>query len=273
MAKLPESLGFLRNWIHSFRLLLLGPEWRAATTSAPSLASPGAMNALDRVAVLESQVNWRLLGMPARLENLSMEQLPLLGDRQTATAALNKLKASQRVPLALIRQAFASAGAKDAVFAVSAWSSDESDAVFTSKVKFLVVDPTELFGQPSRHAIASTDTVHASVIDGAARLTRPEFDFIWLSSAAERLTPLQLQVLFLQVKTGLQANGSCCGYFADYTKSDPGAYWTNPSRLRPLTKSFIEQLAMSAGFTAVTFHDEARAEAGVSYCLFEIKSK
>ena len=274
MAKLPDSLGFLRNWIHSFRLLLLGPEWRSAVTATPVNQTSGAMNALDRLAVLESQVNWRLLGMPARVENLKMEQLPLLADAGTAEAALTRLKASQRIPLTIIKQACASAAAKTSVFAVSSWSAEENDTVYTQgKVKFLVVDPTELFGQPSRHAIESTQTVHTSVIDAAARLTRAEFDFIWLSSAAERLTPLQLQTLFLQVKTGLLPNGTCSGYFADYPRSDAGAYWTHPSRLRPITKTFVEQLAKNAGFSSVTFHDEAQAEGGVSYCLFEIKAR
>lgn len=263
MAKLPKYLSFLRSIIYKIRRAILGPDWNRSADSGAAIA------ALDRLALLESQVNWRLLGLPARIENLKMERLPLLADGTLAEEALGRLRESECLPLSLIREAFAKTNGL--VCAVSSWSNAENDLVSKCKVKVAIIDPTDVMSC-GESSLMGDIILKLQIIDAAARWTRPEFDCIWLSNGIERLTPLQQQVLFLQAREGLRSDGYVSGYFADHARSDPGAYWANPNRLRPVTKMLIERISAIAGFDAPVFRDEPPTQ-GIAYSLFVIKLK
>ncbi|MEI6835029.1 MAG: hypothetical protein WCL28_13665 [bacterium] len=264
MALLPKYLNFLRRFIHKTRRLILGPDWQRSTDAGLALA------ALDRLALLESQVNWRLLGLPSRIENLKMERLPLLADGNLAETALAHMRDFEEPPLSLIDNLFKHAGSP--LCAVSSWCQKENELIARNLIKLVIIDPTDVFRVPGEPTLRGEVSLQLSIIDAAARWTGPEFCQIWLSNGIERLTPLQQQVLFLQARTGLRSGGVITGYFADYARCDAGAYWGHPSRLRPITKSLIEHLAAGAGLAAPQFQDGV-ATKGIASSVFEIRLK
>lgn len=263
MTRLPKHLRFLRSLIHKVRRVILGPDWNRSADSGTAIA------ALDRLALLESQVNWRLLGLPARLENLKMERLPLLADGTLAQDALGRLRESESLPINIIKDAFAKTNG--AICAVGSWSKSENEIVSKCKVKVAIIDPTDVMSC-SEASLTGDIILKVSLIDAAARWTRPEFDCIWLSNSIERLTPLQQQVLFLKAHEGLNSGGYVAGYFADHARCDAGAYWANPNRLRPITKMLIERISMGTGFDSPVFQDEPPTQ-GIAFSLFVIKLK
>lgn len=262
MALLPRYLNFFRKIVHKVRRVILGPDWQRSSEAGAAIA------ALDRLAVLESQVNWRLLGLPARVENLKMEQLPLLADGKLAETSLARLREFENPPIGLIDGVLSQLQGN--ICAVSSCYRAENEIISRHKVKLAVIDPTDVFRFPEEASLGGEIILNLPIIDAAARWTRPEFDQIWLSNCIERLTPLQQQVLFLQAVVGLKPGGRLAGYFADHDRCDAGAYWSHPSRLRPVTKALITRLAKGAGFEATIFEDNA-VVAGVAHSVFLLK--
>lgn len=288
MTRLPEQLTFLRPVIHRLRMNLrqysffrflygkfqhdVDQSWLPAVDGIREQF----LNLLDRLAVLESSLNWRLYGLPARIENISLEQLPVLAGAGVVQQALACLAEGVVVPRDLLQHACKNVPHAATIFLVAG---ENLDIMRLLQVKepakvFTVVDPHDLFSKAGHEpGVDSKDPsvqfVVAPLLDAAARFTRPEFDFIWLSSAIERLTPVQIQALFLSVKKGISQGGRCSGFFADFTRSDPGIYWADPRRLRPLTPAVIKKYASSAGFNNVLF-TEFSADPAVMQVLFEI---
>ncbi len=288
MSRLPEALSFMRPSIHKLRLVLRQvPFFRYLyeyTKPQPSdqgwrSAYDGIriqyLNLLDRFAVLESSLNWRLHGLPARIENITLEQAPILSNLGLVGEAVDCLAANNPEPLDLIGNAFDSLAVGSVVFAVKA---QHSNAFALLKKKspsklLSIADPTDLFSNSRTHSgIDSGQTeqkVIATLLDAAARFTRPEFDLVWMDSAIERLTPIQTQTFFLAARKGLSKQGRCLGYFADFSRSDAGLYWGDPRRIRPITMPIIKQFADNAGFSQILFSESLTAT-GIMYVCFDI---
>ena len=288
MSRLPEALSFMRPSIHRLRLALRQiPFFRflyQQTKPQPSdqdwrTAYDGIrvqyLNLLDRFAVLESSLNWRLHGLPARIENIRLEQAPILSSLGLVGEAVDCLASNNPEPSVLIGEAFDSLPRGAVVFAVKAQYSNVFGLLKEkSPAKLLsVADPTDLFNNsktPSDIDFDQTEQkVIATLLDAAARFTRPEFDLIWMDSAIERLTPIQAQTFFLAARKGLTKQGRCLGYFADFSRSDAGIYWGDPRRIRPITKPIIKQFADNAGFSETLFSESLTAN-GIMYVFFDI---
>lgn len=219
------------------------------------------MRLLDRFGVLESNVNWRLYGLPPKLCNIKLEQAGLVagsGDVERSLEELRKLLVPvvEDDVLAIAKgrsfnNAFVIAGDDNVEFRAFKRAAG-------SKTSFTVVDDTSDLMRSEAMDLKGEEspTVVILKMDGAnafARMIQPEFDFIWLSSLLERLSPLQSSIVLQRSRRGLKSGGVIAGFFADFAIEDPGRYWLDPRRLRPVTKKFIESLAMSAGFTKVSF--------------------
>jgi hypothetical protein len=88
MARIPSSLSFIRPLLHSIR------NWSRkflGLDATGAYALPGHFSAelpvgetfqrvMDRICLLESQVNWRLYGMPAAVGNVKLEQAGILAN-------------------------------------------------------------------------------------------------------------------------------------------------------------------------------------------------
>lgn len=88
MARIPSSLSFIRPLLHNIR------NWSRkflGLDATGAYALPGHFSAelpvgetfqrvMDRICLLESQVNWRLYGMPAAVGNVKLEQAGILAN-------------------------------------------------------------------------------------------------------------------------------------------------------------------------------------------------
>jgi hypothetical protein len=231
------------------------------------------LNLLDHMAVLESSLNWRLYGVPANLEHIKLEQLPILSGIGVVEQSVNLLAQSLEVPSEIMNAAFSELPAQASVFFVDDGSEQSQSFINSNRDAdiFSAIDPHDIFvGSKERVEDKSYQNVVSPLLDAAARFTKPEFNIVWFSAAVERLTPIQIQSLFLMARKGILAKGCCAGYFADFTLSEPGLYWADPRRLRPLTKAVISLFATNAGFKDVGFKEFKSAQ-GIIYCLYSLK--
>lgn len=261
MAKLPHALGFLRPWIHKARL---GVQ-KSLGINLPALPQPGEvfdselmMRLSDRIAILESQVNWRLYGLPSRVENVKLEQVRLLsasGDVEWAIAGFEKNRVSRFTGL----PAELSGGGKSgSVFVSDDSTGSELRALmptFANDANFAWVDdPNDLYSVVRKSAVIETGKVtilKASIHSAIAKLAEGSHDYVWLSSAIERATPIQGLILMRRACLGLAPGGRCAGYFEDYLRTEPGLYWADPRRTRAITAKYVEHVAKIAGFKSV----------------------
>lgn len=288
MARLPDTLLFLRPFIHRVRMatrdypiLRFFYEKARIESRNSQVLNPEVdalksqfLNLLDRFAVLESSLNWRLYGIPARIENISLEQLPLLAGTDLVRQAVQALSKGDDLPTLLLEKAFDVIPPDAKIFLVGHETAELSKIVAerTPTLIFNVLDPSDLFSSLEKNSINRSrewQVIRAPVLDAAARFTRPEFDFVWMSAAIERLTSVQIQAFFISLRSGLSEQGKCSGVFADYAKSDPGLYWVDPRRLRPLTQLVVRTYAENAGFSNVTFTEDS-SDIGIRRVLFEI---
>ena len=89
MSVLPNRDSFLRLIIHKIRRLL----WKFLSEISPqNLVNEQIISYRDRLALLESQVNWRLYGIPAQNHNIKLEQAQLFSGSGEVEWALEKFR-------------------------------------------------------------------------------------------------------------------------------------------------------------------------------------
>ena len=89
MSVLPNRVPFLRLIIHKIRRLL----WKILSEISPqNLVDEQIMSYRDRLALLESHVNWRLYGIPAQNHNIKLEQANLFSGSGEVEWALKELR-------------------------------------------------------------------------------------------------------------------------------------------------------------------------------------
>ena len=272
--KIPSSLSFLRGPLHKFRSLFLA----FLGLRQYHLPSGGDTNQsvylnmiqmlADRVAVLESLLNWRLYGMPAKIHNIKLEQMQFLSGSGDVEACIGKLKDVNSTETS---SSFFVEFIQDALEYKMCLFLDYQELSQLPKEYFeykkqkttFIFDSDNLF-KYNETLIASLkkfhEALHVGIQSAMGRLGQSEFNVIWLSSFCERLTPIQFTILLMRSKNALlspvEGNRSeCCGVYKDYGKNDAGDYWRDPRRLRPITKSYITTIAAVAGFKDVQFKD------------------
>lgn len=276
MARLPGWLSFLRPLVAKGRISALKAlglyELRNLVGTRGGISSATDLLVIrlsDRISTIESQVNWRLYGLPSRVCNVKLEQAQLLsgsGDVEDALVRLNQLcdKAFESIPSSIFPE-----NGCDNIFVFEGLSAEMTafSKLFTNANRATIIeDDSELFHairKPSEKFIAHThahiDRLMVPAQSALARLGEPEFDFIWFSSVFERLTPIQIQIAFSRAQLALKPNACCAGFFVDYMLTDQGAYWLDPRRLRPLSRQFLSATAAQAGLK-IEFIPTSRAD-------------
>lgn len=265
MARLPRVFNFMRPFIAKFRINVLKflglYELRNFVGTRGGINSPIDMLMVrmsDRLSVLESQVNWRLYGMPARVCNIKLEQTRLLAGSGDVEKALNELKiiggnSKVTFPDSIIPSSFSN---------VILFEGDETDELISKFVNceslIVVEDESDLFFPIKNQSKKMTrgkgvETLTVPFSSALARLNHPEFEFVWFSSFIERITPIQAQIAFMRTYNSLHQKGIFSGCFVDYSLADVGSYWLDPRRLRPITREFVKAVAVKSGFSTVEF--------------------
>lgn len=216
----------------------------------------------DRVGIAETIVQWRLHGIPKRMENLKLEEAPLLagaGDVERALKTLSSLTDENSASSGIN-------GLPESVSKALVFAGDRNEeyreirARYPSAHLWVVDDEGDLFRTSPHLRIAENDLTRSLRVrepSAAALLAGERWDLVWLSSALERLSPVQTTVLLQRAAASRAQGGVVAGYFADFARLDPGAYFADPRRLRPLSVTFVGSIARACGFEHVEFEPES----------------
>ncbi len=271
MSVLTNRVPFLRLIIQKVRRLL----WKILSEISPhNLVDEQIMSYRDRLALLESHVNWRLYGIPAQNHNIKLEQAQLFSGSGEVEWALEKFRKSIKIVSPPVIENISD------VESVFMFPGDENTelayfkTIFSKSPRITVIeDKSDLFRSGKHPVIIEQKNVQVLSVNAAeapARLTTSEFDFVWLSSVIERLTPLQSQILLKRSFSALLPNGICAGYFEEYALTNAGIYWADIRRARPLTSEFINLLAKNAGFRVIKiFQDSTVSSRNIFYLTTE----
>ena len=280
MAKIPKQLSFVRPLIYFIRKILwkiLGASDAAGiieeiTYSTGSKPVDHRMNALwERLSILESHVNWRLHGLPPRLVNVKLEQAGLLAGSGEIEATLETFK--QHCPLPppfpefLIKIVYESRS----IFMFPGDNNHEWNAILShlhSDANVTLIDDTsDLFRYKEDNELVENEQVtvlRSSAIDASARLIKQEFDFIWISSIIERLTPIQAMIILMRSRSALSPGGSFAGMISSLNKE---VIWPDPRWIQKFNLKQIESLFQYSGLNSVKF------ESLGDYELFHFQQK
>ena len=268
MSVLPKRVPFLRLIIHKVRSLL----WKILSEISPqNLVDEQIMSYRDRLALLESHVNWRLYGIPAQIQNIKLEQAQLFSGSGEVEWALGKFRQNLKTCTPPVIENISN------VESVFMFPGDENleftyfKTIFSKSPRITVIeDKSDLFRSGEHPAIIEQKNVQVLIVnaeEAAVRLTTSEFDFVWLSSVVERLTPLQSQILLKRAFSALVPDGICAGYFEEYSLTNAGMYWADVRRVRPLTSEFLHLLAKNAGFRIVKIYQDSTVSSRYIYNL------
>jgi len=280
MFVLSTRLSFLRPIFHKIRSLL----WKILGVENPenlvdqlnafypqSLVDEQMMVYRDRLALIESHVNWRLYGMPAKIHNVKLEQASLISASGEVEWALETFRNNSKKPpqpildnIANIQSAFIFPGDENVEW-------DYFQDIFNLTPNITIIEDTsDLYRTKDHPPIKEQSCVQVlriSAAESTARLIKQEFDFIWLSSVLERITPLQAQILLKHAFHALRPEGVCAGVFEEYTNANAGLYWMDVRRIRPITSEYINFLAKNAGFQNIKINQNSPSSTRFTYQL------
>ena len=268
MSVLPNRVPFLRLIIHKVRRLL----WKILSEISPqNLVDEQIMSYRDRLTLLESHINWRLYGIPTKIHNIKLEQAQLFSGSGEVEWALEKFRKNLKIFSPPVLENIPD------VESVFMFPGDENleltyfKTIFSKSPRITVIeDKSDLFRSGEHQNIKEQKNLQVLIVnaaEAAARLATSEFDFVWLSSVVERLTPLQSQILLKRASSALIPNGICAGYFEEYSLTNAGMYWADVRRVRPLTSEFIHLLAKNAGFRIVKIYQDSTVSSRYIYNL------
>ena len=266
MAKLPEKLSFFRRPIFIARKVfwkILGAHNTAHTIRKIGPYPPqkpvdnGVMRLWERLNILESHINWRLHGLPPRLVNVKLEQAGLLAGSGDVEAALEIFKqhipSSPSFPDFLIEKISKSRS----IFMFPGDNNQEWKLILPlmhSDVKITLIDDTsDLFRYKEDTEFVESEKmkiIRSSAIDASARFVESEFDFIWLSTTVQRLTPIQSMILLKRSQKSLLKGGVCAGIITDPAKKTS---WPDPRWLHPFSQKQLESLIQYSGHNTLKF--------------------
>ena len=266
MAKLPEKLSFIRQPIFFVRKVI----WKilgAYNTSnvirqigpfpPPKPVDNGVMRLWGRLNILESHVNWRLHGLPPRLVNVKLEQAGLFAGSGEVETALETFKLHAPVPPPLPDFLIKKISEARSIFMFPGDNNREWEMILPllhpdAKVT-LIDDTSDLFRYKDDTEIEENEKMQilrSSAIDASARFIEIEFDFIWLSTTLQRLTPIQSMILLKRSQNSLLPEGVCAGIITDPAKKTS---WPDPRWLHPFSQKQLESLIQYSGSNTLKF--------------------
>ena len=239
--------------------------------SPQSLVDEQMMVYRDRLALMESHVNWRLYGMPAKIHNVKLEQAALISASGEVEWALETFRNNSKKPpqpildnIANVQSAFIFPGDENVEW-------DYFQDIFNQTPNITIIEDTsDLYRTGAHPTIKEQNNVQVLSVtagDVTARLADPEFDLVWLSSVLERVTPIQAQILLKHAFNALRPEGVCAGVFEEYTYTNAGLYWMDVRRIRPITSEYINFLAKNAGFQNIKIKQHSPSSTRFTYQL------
>jgi hypothetical protein len=214
----------------------------------------------DRLSFLEAQLNWRLFGVPTGIQHVSIESSLLserTGEMREAIASLAAMSVVREagpslrdlLTTAKPSSMFLLPGDDNAEYAAACevlgpatdlWVADDADDPFRAPNALRLPE------------VGKVRVVRCGMPQATAAMAPGALEGVWLSSALERMTPVQTQLVLLRAARALKPGGFCAGYFADADQLG-SRYWADPRRLRPISTDLVRLVAEHCGFTRLDF--------------------
>ncbi|MBX9703521.1 MAG: hypothetical protein K2X39_05155, partial [Silvanigrellaceae bacterium] len=274
-------------FVHKFRRLAVrvffGPDqFSTSQSDNPTIKMfSNRINILaDRIGLLESNVNWRLFGLPARVTNIKLEQAKLLSASGDVEWAIEQFRTRQTLCSDYLEKVIQEINFTTPMHSLMYIDDTQAELDFFHKhfkaqsEWTLIEDTANLFHiEKSKLNFVESELVKILQVDAcsAAALMGDQdaYHFIWFTNLLERITPIQATVLLGRAAKSIsKQEGICAGVFQDYLQTDAGLYWADPRRLRPLTKTFLTSIGQIAGFSNIKFYD---CENGCVLFVFKVK--
>jgi hypothetical protein len=249
-----------RPWIAKFRyfswsLLGLNHFMRSPSLEAggaPQAAIAGQMHMLtDRLAILESIVNWRLYGLPARVENIKLEEARILAGSGEVEDSLAFLAEHDAVVITdpVLSAVLAAAPAQVASFFGVGFSAHSECQLLVqlagrAQRSWIVDDPTNLLRSKEipESLRQAASVVEVSVLDAMPLIEKVNFDVLYFSDALNRLTPIQQVILLRKVCECLRPSSVALFVVHEFSSESASQYWIDPRRLRPLNLAAVRSM-------------------------------
>jgi len=266
MAKLPKQLSFARPLIFFIRKII----WKilgAGDTGAiieeinhfpRSQSIDHRMVALwERLNILESNVNWRLHGLPPRLVNVKLEQAKLLSGSGEIEIALETFKQNCPFPPSFPESFIKIVSQAQSIFILPGDNNQEWNVFRShlhSNTKVTIIDDTsDLLRYNVDNELVENEQItvlRSSAIDASARLINQEFNLIWISSLLERVTPIQAMIMIRRSLSALSPGGSFAGMISSQSKEKT---WPDPRLVYQFNLKQFESLFKYSGIENVKF--------------------
>ena len=245
------------------RLFVLEKHIEQNTLSAEELLSQRISILADRLGILESVVNWRLYGMPARVVNIKMEQAGLLSASGDVEWALSQFQSQEPLPNFALLHSCLPQGSIQKALVFPGFKNQEFQffkGLYNQANFFVIDDPFDLYNIDPATKLEETDTTKVLTINSyhaASLFSNIQWDFLWISSLFERMTPIQILIFLKRAYLSFQEHPFVLtGYFTDYEETVKEKYFLDPRRLRPLTKDVIKYYIQLSGFKDIQFYEE-----------------
>ncbi len=191
-----------------------------------------AQKIMDRITRMESQINWRIYGLPANYSNLRLEQLATFNNQQSLNDLLQKIaNLAKDLDEAKLLQNKIEPSFETRVIVLSSATIEfkaEDSAVY-------LVDPNDLLTNSVVNKDLNKNVINVSPITYLQTLGSETKAFIWLSDYLHRADPITALMTLNQID-GL-ANGSKFSGFAKPNLDDPriikGFNWDLVEKLFP----------------------------------------
>jgi hypothetical protein len=235
MSRLPLSLEFLRPIVHKIRKVIKTLLGITTIEYDPNDAlKKNILRVADRLTLIESQINWRLYGLPAPMTNIKLEQAQILAGSGEVE---ENLKLLSNHFCQKFEPSYLNSSDIKTLSIINDTSLDFIQKHYSSKEASLILETSDLFLEKPLNIKELIPLKAASL---PAFLQTQSWDHIWLSSLMERITPLQTSLLIQNSYTHLNPQGRCEGIF--YDAQNMVDFWNDPRRIRPMT---------TASFTAL----------------------
>jgi hypothetical protein len=177
---------------------------------------------MDRICLLESQVNWRLYGMPAAVGNVKLEQAGILAnglELENLVAHLAKLNAreNEEKHFSDWLESLKKQNVIQRVVVVCSYSLVNSGAFQQAVTQYknqiwFVADVEDLY-LPAYEALIPRDAnvLRAPLVSVLAGLGNEELTGAWLSDAHIRMHPLKWLLVLQQLERALSPKGKARG--------------------------------------------------------------
>ncbi len=230
-------MNFLRRILHYFRKVcyrVLG--MRPMLETFMPFIDERLERMIDRICLLESQLNWRMHGLPSSFANVKLEQLGSLLGKEEIQDLLRKSQETQDATAQVQWFEKANFSENSIVAGSPILFAKQNEKILANMSKAsLVCDPEDILSVLWFKDLPKTwRCVHTDILTFLLSLEDSSSDLIWLGDALTRLSPLKALLVLKHAYRVLKSNGKMSGLVHGQSITSQISYTFNWQSLRAI---------------------------------------